>query len=85
MMRVARVRSRGHWAVDEASHAGAVSFRTLIDCAWDDEGERPLPVVVHQGEPSVEAFRGVIEFFVLHEGTDYDGRDAACYLLAPQP
>jgi hypothetical protein len=42
---------------------------------WDDERERPEPVVVPHDELSAEALRGVIESFVLREGTDYGERD----------
>ena len=43
----------------------------------DDERERPEPVVVPHDELSAEALRGVIESFVLREGTDYGERDIA--------
>ena len=42
---------------------------------WDDERERPEPVVVPHDELSADALRGVIESFVLREGTDYGERD----------
>lgn len=44
---------------------------------WDDERERPEPVAVPHDELSAEALRGVIESFVLREGTDYGERDVA--------
>ncbi|MCU0975304.1 MAG: YheU family protein [Steroidobacteraceae bacterium] len=44
--------------------------------SWpDDEGERPAPVEVPPGELSPGALRGVVESFVLREGTDYGERD----------
>ena len=46
-----------------------------MDEWWDDEVERQSPVVVPHGELSPEALRGVIEAFVLREGTDYGERD----------
>jgi len=42
---------------------------------WHDEEERPPPVPVPHTELSAEALRGVIESFVLREGTDYGIRD----------
>lgn len=44
---------------------------------WDEERERPLPVEVPHGELSAEALHGVIESFVLREGTDYGERDVS--------
>jgi len=44
---------------------------------WDEERERPLPVEVPHTELSGEALRGVVESFVLREGTDYGERDVA--------
>ena len=41
----------------------------------EDEGERPPPVEVPPGDLSPEALRGVVESFVLREGTDYGERD----------
>jgi uncharacterized protein len=43
----------------------------------DDELERPVPVVVPYRELSADALHGVIESFVLREGTDYGERDVA--------
>jgi hypothetical protein len=43
---------------------------------WEDDRERPPPVAVPHTELSQEALRGVIESFVLREGTDYGERDA---------
>jgi uncharacterized protein YheU (UPF0270 family) len=40
-----------------------------------DEQERPPPVAVPHTELSAEALRGVVESFVLREGTDYGERD----------
>jgi len=45
--------------------------------SWDDERERPEPVAVPHGELSEDALRGVIESFVLREGTDYGERDVS--------
>lgn len=41
----------------------------------DDPRERPPPVAVPHTAVSPEALRGVIESFVLREGTDYGARD----------
>jgi uncharacterized protein YheU (UPF0270 family) len=46
-----------------------------LDEWWDDEVERQSPLAVPHGELSPEALRGVIEAFVLREGTDYGERD----------
>jgi uncharacterized protein YheU (UPF0270 family) len=40
-----------------------------------DERDRPLPIDVPHGELSEEALLGVIESFVLREGTDYGAHD----------
>jgi len=42
----------------------------------DEELERPVPVVVPHDELSPEALRGVVEAFVLREGTDYGVHEA---------
>lgn len=43
-----------------------------------EQGEEPgVPVVVPHRELSAEALRGVIEAFVLREGTDYGEREAS--------
>jgi uncharacterized protein YheU (UPF0270 family) len=39
------------------------------------DGERPEPMVVPHSELSADALRGVIEAFVLREGTEYGARD----------
>ena len=39
------------------------------------ETERPQPIVIPHGELSAEALRGVLESFVLREGTDYGERE----------
>jgi uncharacterized protein YheU (UPF0270 family) len=44
---------------------------------WDEERERPLPVAVPHTELSDEALRGVVESFVLREGTDYGEKDVS--------
>jgi uncharacterized protein YheU (UPF0270 family) len=44
---------------------------------WEDDRKRPLPVVVPYTELSEDALRGVVESFVLREGTDYGERDAS--------
>jgi uncharacterized protein YheU (UPF0270 family) len=41
---------------------------------WEDPRERPAPVVVPHAELSAEALLGVIENFILREGTDYGDR-----------
>ena len=43
---------------------------------WEDDRERPAPVAVPHTELSEEALRGVVESFVLREGTDYGAKDA---------
>jgi uncharacterized protein len=42
---------------------------------FQDDRERPLPVAVPHTELSADALRGVIDSFVLREGTDYGERD----------
>jgi hypothetical protein len=42
-----------------------------------DERECPPPVAIPHTELSVEALRGVIESFVLREGTDYGELDVS--------
>jgi uncharacterized protein len=44
---------------------------------WEDDRERPPPVAVPHTELSEEALRGVVESFVLREGTDYGERDVS--------
>jgi uncharacterized protein YheU (UPF0270 family) len=44
---------------------------------WEDDRERPPPVAVPHAELSEDALRGVIESFVLREGTDYGERDVS--------
>jgi uncharacterized protein len=44
---------------------------------WDDERERPPPVAVPHTELTADALRGVIDSFVLREGTDYGERDVS--------
>jgi uncharacterized protein YheU (UPF0270 family) len=44
---------------------------------WDDEIARSSPVIVPYKELSDAALRGVVESFVLREGTDYGERDAS--------
>jgi hypothetical protein len=46
-----------------------------LDDWWDDERDRSLPVAVPHTELSEEALQGVVESFVLREGTDYGERD----------
>jgi len=41
----------------------------------DDEPETPAPIVVPYTELSAEALRGVVESFVLREGTEYGAHD----------
>jgi uncharacterized protein len=41
----------------------------------EDPRERPAPIEVPHTQLSAEALRGVIESFVLREGTDYGERD----------
>ena len=48
-----------------------------MDEWWDDEVERQSPVAVPHTELSEAALRGVIEAFVLREGTDYGERDVS--------
>lgn len=42
---------------------------------WEDDRERPPPVAVPHTQLSAAALQGVIEAFVLREGTDYGERD----------
>jgi uncharacterized protein len=42
-----------------------------------DDEERPPPVEVPFSELSADALRGVVEAFVLREGTDYGDRDVS--------
>jgi uncharacterized protein YheU (UPF0270 family) len=42
---------------------------------WPDEDERPPPVPVPHSDLSPEALQGVIEAFVLREGTEYGAHD----------
>ncbi|HKU14744.1 MAG TPA: YheU family protein [Steroidobacteraceae bacterium] len=39
--------------------------------------DRPQPVVIPHSELSAEALRGVLESFVLREGTDYGEREVS--------
>jgi uncharacterized protein YheU (UPF0270 family) len=48
-----------------------------MDPWWDDERDQELPVAVPHTALSPEALRGVVESFVLREGTDYGQRDVA--------
>jgi uncharacterized protein YheU (UPF0270 family) len=43
----------------------------------DDKRDRPPPVAVPHTELSADALRGVIESFVLREGTDYGELDVS--------
>ena len=54
---------------------GRTGWESRLDDWWDDEREQQLPVAVPHKELSDEALRGVIEAFVLREGTDYGERD----------
>jgi uncharacterized protein YheU (UPF0270 family) len=44
---------------------------------WDDERDGESPIAVPHTALSPEALRGVIESFVLREGTDYGERDVS--------
>ena len=46
-----------------------------MDPWWEDERDQELPIAVPHTELSPEALRGVVESFVLREGTDYGERD----------
>ena len=41
------------------------------------ETDRPEPIVIPHRELSAEALRGVLESFVLREGTDYGAREVS--------
>lgn len=41
------------------------------------ETDRPQPIVIPHRELSAEALRGVLESFVLREGTDYGAREVS--------
>jgi uncharacterized protein len=43
----------------------------------DDERHCPPPVAIPHSDLSADALRGVIESFVLREGTDYGERDVS--------
>ena len=45
----------------------------MNDC-WEDPQERPEPVAVPHAELSADALRGVIDNYILREGTDYGDR-----------
>ena len=51
---------------------------------YDDSRERPPPVEVPHTELSAEALRGVIDGFVLREGTDYGEHDVTHEAKAAQ-
>jgi uncharacterized protein YheU (UPF0270 family) len=42
---------------------------------WDDPQDRPEPVAVPHAELSADALQGVIDNFILREGTDYGDRE----------
>ena len=42
--------------------------------SWEDPQERPDPVAVPYTELSADALNGVIDNFILREGTDYGDR-----------
>jgi uncharacterized protein len=48
------------------------------------EADRPQPIVIPHGELSPEALRGVLESFVLREGTDYGEREVSLDLKVAQ-
>lgn len=41
------------------------------------ETEKPQPIVIPHTELSAEALRGVVESFILREGTDYGEREVS--------
>jgi hypothetical protein len=41
------------------------------------EADRPEPIVIPHRELSAQALRGVLESFVLREGTDYGAREVS--------
>jgi uncharacterized protein YheU (UPF0270 family) len=43
----------------------------------DDPRDRTPPIAVPHGELSIDALRGVVEAFVLREGTDYGEHDVS--------
>lgn len=45
----------------------------MNDC-WEDPQERPAPVAVPHAELSAGALQGVIDNYILREGTDYGDR-----------
>jgi uncharacterized protein YheU (UPF0270 family) len=44
---------------------------------WSEQDEPPPPVAVPYTDLSAEALRGVVESFVLREGTDYGSREVS--------
>lgn len=58
----------------------ATDGRAAMDTSdewWEAECDRERPVTVPYERLSHEALRGVVESFVLREGTDYGERDVA--------
>lgn len=51
---------------------------------WEDPQERPEPVTVPHTELSAAALRGVIDNFILREGTDYGDRTVSHELKVAQ-
>jgi uncharacterized protein YheU (UPF0270 family) len=47
----------------------------LNECDDADPRDRPPPIEVPHAQLSADALRGVVEAFVLREGTDYGERD----------
>jgi uncharacterized protein YheU (UPF0270 family) len=45
-----------------------------LNDVWEDPRDRPEPVTVPHKELSVDALQGVIDSFILREGTDYGDR-----------
>jgi len=43
----------------------------------EEEGQRPPPVAIPPDALTPEALQGVVESFVLREGTDYGARDVS--------
>jgi uncharacterized protein YheU (UPF0270 family) len=44
---------------------------------WTEQDEPPPPVAIPHTDLSAEALRGVVESFVLREGTDYGSREVS--------
>lgn len=56
---------------------GAVTAPVNPPYCWPMDSDKPEPIVIPHRELSAEALRGVLESFVLREGTEYGERDVS--------